>query len=123
MRKASIAVLAVAATLVAAPSAGAHNMDFNTATGLANDVALGQCNGFADCIAYGAFPCRKVSKHKAICTIHVVRGTPGVQSSQVDCHRSLVMKLRRRSFRINAAFTSEFHCSGNVEHPGFRRAG
>jgi hypothetical protein len=109
-----------AMALTVAPTASAHNMDFNTGFGIAQDVALQACTADASCIAFGADPCRKVTRHKMICTLHNILGPVGNQAAQADCHRELMMKLRRRSFRINTRFLGPWLCNANSQHPGFR---
>jgi hypothetical protein len=124
--KKSIVTLVLAGALVLAivPSAAAseprHNMDFNTGFGIAQDVALDECNIDPNCIAFGADPCRKVTRHKMICTIHNILGVPGDQAQQADCHRELQMKLKRRSGRIKLAYLGPWLCNANTQHPGFR---
>jgi hypothetical protein len=117
-------VLTGALVLAVAPSAVAseprHNMDFNTGLGIAQDRALAECNVDPNCFAFGADPCRKLSRHKMICTLHNILGTPGNQAAQTDCHRDLGMRLRRRSFRISTNYLGPWLCSPNTQHPGFR---
>lgn len=119
-RTAIISVLVGAVGLVVAPSVGAHNMDLNTANSVSLDHAAKDCAADPSCIAYGAFPCRKVTRHYAICTEHKIDGPVGNQAAQLDCHRDLGLKLRRRSFRITVfpIGGAGFHCSANTEHPG-----
>ena len=88
-----IALLAIAAALFGtlfAANAGANNLDRNTATQAAKQVAKFDCNDTSGCKDYFVRDLHKVSRHKAQGKIHVISEKNG---SRFDCVRQVVIKL------------------------------
>lgn len=129
-KSATIAVLVGALSLLIVPSAGAgvvnsadrlemHNLSVKNGVDAAFEVAKRECSVDATCLGYQSGPgCQKISRHSVTCPIHLVKGTPGDQAAQQDCHRTVQLKLKRRSFGIKFRFLNEYTCVPNTEHPG-----
>ena len=121
MKKAAILVaVASLATLVFASTADAHRLTFNQAVNVAEKVTKKDCTKKPNCVAYGVNlaedPCSSVNVHKVSCNQHLVVQNP--DGSQIDCHRSLQMFIKRGFSRrlIFYRYRSSETCSANT-HP------
>jgi hypothetical protein len=96
--------LALAAALVAvlgatfAVGASANNLDRQTATNAAKQIAKRDCRNTSGCRDFFVRGLHRVSRHKAVGKIHVISEKNGVR---YDCTRQLVIKLDHFTGEIN----------------------
>jgi hypothetical protein len=100
-----VATAAVLATSFAAVAV-ANNLDRQTATDAAREVARRDCHQTSGCKDYFVRGLHRVSKHKAIGKIHVISAKNG---EKFDCTRQVVIKLDAVTGDINFA-TSPRRC-------------
>lgn len=104
-----LAILAIAATAFGTglvTVASANNLDRDTATDAAREVARRDCRDTSGCLEYKVRNLHRVSRHKAVGKIVVISRKNGVLFS---CTRQLVIKLDHFTGRINYA-TSRRRC-------------
>jgi hypothetical protein len=78
--------------------ASANNLDRQTATNAAKQVAKRDCRNTSGCEDFFVRGLHRVSRHKAVGKIHVISVKNGVR---YDCTRQLVIKLDHFSGQIN----------------------
>ena len=118
MKSRKYAVLALAATVLftgLVATAAANNLDRDTATDAAREVARRDCRDTSGCKDYRVFGLHRVSRHKAIGKIEVISVKNGTKFS---CTRQVVIKLDHFTGEINFA-TSPRKCdpSGRPSQP------
>ena len=86
--------------------ASANNLDRQTATDAARQVAKRDCQNTSGCKDFFVRGLHRVSRHKAVGKIHVISVKNGVK---YDCTRQLVIKLDHFSGQINYG-TSQRRC-------------
>ena len=101
-----VATMAVLGTSFAAVAV-ANNLDRQTATDAAREVARRDCHQTSGCKDFFVRGLHRVSKHKAIGKIHVISAKNG---EKFDCVRQVVIKLDHFTGEINYA-TSARRCT------------
>jgi hypothetical protein len=81
-----------------AVAAGANNLDRQTATDAARQVAKRDCRNTSGCKDFFVRGLHRVSRHKAVGKIHVISVKNGIK---YDCTRQLVIKLDHFTGEIN----------------------
>ncbi len=110
--KGTVGRFALLVTLVAvvgatfAAMAYANNLDRQTATDAAREVARRECRNTTGCEEFFVRDLHRVSRHKAIGKTHVISHKNGIR---FDCVRQIVVKLDHESGEINYA-TSARRC-------------
>ena len=101
-------IVAAAAVLVTsfAAVAAANNLDRQTATNAAKEVARRDCRDTTGCEDFFVRGLHRVSRHKAVGKIHVISHKNGIR---YDCTRQVVVKLDHFTGEINFA-TSARRC-------------
>jgi hypothetical protein len=97
-----VAIVAVLGSVFAAMAA-ANNLDRNTATQAAREVARKDCRNTSGCQDYFVRGLHRVSRHKAVGKIHVISTKNGIK---YDCTRQIVIKLDHVSGQINYGVSS-----------------
>jgi hypothetical protein len=109
MKSRKYAVLALAATVLCTglvATAAANNLDRDTATDAAREVARRDCRDTSGCKSYRVFGLHRVSRHKAIGKIEVISVK---NQTRFSCVRQVVIKLDHFTGEINFA-TSARRC-------------
>jgi hypothetical protein len=95
-------IVAVVGTAFAATAFGL-NLDRQTATDAARQVAKIECRDTSGCKDFFVRGLHRVSKHKAIGKIHVISEKNG---TKFDCTRQVVIKLDHFTGEINYALSA-----------------
>jgi hypothetical protein len=93
-----IVVLVAALGSMFAVVASANNLDRQTATDAARQIAKRDCRNTRGCKDFFVRGLHRVSRHKAVGKIHVISVKNGVK---YDCTRQLVIKLDHFTGEIN----------------------
>ena len=109
MKSRKLAVLATAVAVLGTglvSTAAANNLDRNTATDAAREVARRDCRDTSGCKSFRVFGLHRVSRHKAVGKIEVISVKNGTKFA---CVRQVVVKLDHFTGEVTYA-TSARRC-------------